>query len=157
MQCHFKDLKVLFTYKSNFHSRILWVLGCLIYRSHVKWLPFKGVFWIKPHYFLWIIYFRYKFREKSPYIRQYARKIMRFYPITPSIGSHFTWDLYIRYSQTHRILLWKFDFYVNNPFKALRPPPLELNGSRNFAIGKKVFFLIGAAIKASLIKTNKYI
>ena len=33
------------------------------------------------------------------------------------IGINFTWNLYIRYPQTRRILLWNFHLYVNSPFK----------------------------------------
>jgi hypothetical protein len=38
---------------------------------------------------------------------------------TPYIGRNFTWNLYIKYPQTQRNLMWNFHFYVNSPFKAI--------------------------------------
>ena len=40
---------------------------------------------------------------------------------TPYIGLKFTWTLYIKYTQTHRNLLWNFHFYVNSPFNLTLP------------------------------------
>ena len=48
-------------------------------------------------------------------------KILQLIPLSLGIlKCHFTWELYIKYLQTMRNLLWKFDFFVISPFNPIR-------------------------------------